>query len=584
MRMRLRTALPLLGLLVLLPGAMLCFAQARSSPMRHGVVFFCPEKPDQAIRELEAIKRSRYSLIKFSSWVWTLPKPDSDLERRAQAVLDWCDGNDMAFFLLHNIQYGNPSEGAGLNDQVLHPERTLPLLEDWARVLRGHRCVMGVILGNEIGPALGTPQEAPEFWRQFREWLAAQHGSLEALNAAWRTHFASFDEVGAPPQDSPGWVDCRRYANLRFAQFYGALFDQGLRPALGEKLFGNKTNLDPFLHRACRRMTMTCWDDLVAQYPLWQIKCAADTTGKPLFNAELHLYSDEYEYFPSPEASRYRYFTSALMGEYLTASFAWGQWNKPQIRRVHSATARILADLARVEQQCRAMASCYQRASLAVLVTEENFYRGHIDQTGRHPLAILYAHMSALGKPWRYLLEDDLVSFNQGTLVVWTTGLKPAAAQALAELPRSVRVVAIGAAPAADEYGRPLAGELQRKLRERLQVVPLNELTAAIGPEPGLPPEYQRVGEVGYLWWSDEKGHYRYPVPYCLLEARCAKTSGGLLLALVNNTQQPQSAPLPWAAGHQVVDLVSGREVPITGQRHLRLGPLGVKLLLLKRR
>jgi len=580
-----RIAVPLLlGLLASLVGAPACRADARPAPMRHGVCFFCPDKEDEAIRQLELLKREGFDLIEFASWVWTLPTPGSALERRARAVLDWCDTHDVAFFLMHNIQWGSPGEGGGLNDQVLHPEKAAPLVEDWARVLRGHRCVIGVILGNEVGPSLGTPQEAPELWRQFRDWLGGQHGSIESLNAAWRTKFADLGDVGVPPEQSPGWADYRRYAHLRFAQFYGALFDGAFRPVLGAKLYGNKTSLDPFLHRACQRMTMTCWDDLMAQYPLWQIKCAADTTGRPLFNAELHLYNDEYEYFPSPEASRYRYFMSALTGEYMTASYAWGQWNKPQIRRVHQATPRILADLRRVEQECRALAAAYQRANLAVLVTEENFYRGHIDRTSRHPLAILYACMSALGRPWRYVLEDDLGSFKRGTLVVWTRGLKPTAARALAGLPPGVLVVAIDAVPQADEYGRPLTDELQRKLRERLQVVPQHRLTAVIGVQPGLPSEYQRLADVSYLWWSNEKGHYRYVVPYCAIEARWAKTPAGLLLALVNNTQQAQSAPLPWVGGYRVVDLATGRELAVPRQRRLRFAPLDVKLFLLKRR
>jgi len=574
----------------LLLGLLLCLAATSrvvgnpAPPMRHGVVFFCPEKPDAAVRELELIKRDGYDLIKFSSWVWTLPKPGSQLERTVQAVLDWCDRNDMSFFLMHNIQYGNPGEGAGLNDQVLHPERTLPLLTDWAHVLRGHPSVMGVILGNEVNFRLGTPQEAPDLWREFRGWLAARHGSIQSLNSAWRTSFAAFDDVGVPPKDSPGWLDCDRYARLRFAQFYGALFDQAFRPSLGEKLYGNKTNPDPFLHRLCARMTMTCWDDLVALYPLWEIKCAADTTGKPLFNAELHLYHDEYEYFPSPAASRYRYFTSALLGEYLTASFAWHQWDKPVIARIHSHTPQIFADLRRVEPLCRAMAHAYQRADLAVLLAEGNWSREDIDQTARWPQAILYAHMSALGKPWRYVLEDDLAAVKRGVVVMWARRLRPDAAQAVVHLPSSVRVIAVGAVPQEDEYGRPLSAQLQAALGRRVEVIPLDGLARAIGPQPGLPPEYQRAGHVGYMWWDDKLGHYRFPVPYCLLEARPVQTAEGLLVAVINNTLLPQRAPIPWARGREVIDAVSGRRVNGRPTDRRVFGPLGVRLFLLKPR
>ncbi len=544
--------------------------------MRHGVVFFCPESPEEAVRQLEGIQRDGFRLIKFASWIWTLPKPGSDLEQRAQTVLDWCDRHDLAFFLLHNIQYGG--EAGGLDKEVMQPELSLPMLEDWARVLRGHPCVMGVILGNEVAPALGTPEQAPRLWAEFRLWLRTQHDSLARLNAAWGTAFASFDAVGVPVEGSPGWVDCRRYARQRFADFYGVLIEQGLRPALGDKLYGSKTALDPFLHRACRQMTVTCWDDVVAQYPLWEVKCAGDTTGKPRFNAELHLYHDAYHFFPSPEQSRYRYLTSALLGECLTASFAWAQWQKPEIQAVHAATPTILADLARTEPLWRQMAAASRQAELRVLVTEENFNRPRLDGEREHPLAQLQAHLSALGKPWRYLLETDLATAERGTLVVWTRGLAPALAQSLVHLPAAVRVLAVDAVPAKDEYGRPLAEDTAAALRTRLRVVPLNGLAEAIGAAPGLPPAYQRVGMVKYWAWAEKRGHYEYEVPCCLLEAYRAEIPSGTLIAVVNNTPAAQTAPLPWAGGKQVTDALTERALDAKELESLAFAPLAVRL------
>ena len=530
-------------------------AETALPPMHHGVVFFCPEQPDEAIRQLETIKRDGFDLLKFASWVWTLPKPGSDLERNAQAVLDWCDRNDMAFYLLPNIQYGSPGEGGGLDDQVLSPEKSLPLLEDWVRVLRGHRSVAGVILGNEVGPSLGSPEQAPALWTQFRQWLAQEHGS-------------------------PGQVDCRRYARQCFARFYGTLLDKGLRTALGDLLYGSKTSLDPFLHRVCRAMSVTCWDDALAQHPLWRIKCAADTIGKPLFNAELHLYHDTYQFFPSPEQSRYRYFTSALLGEYLTASFAWGQWQKPEIQQVHAATPGILTDLRRLQQPLCRLAQAYQRADLAALVTESNYYRPGIDDEQRHPLALLYAHRSALGRPWRYLLENDLDTMTGGTLVVWSDQLTPAVATTLTELPAAVQILAVGALPTSDEYARPLPAATQRALKARLRVMPLAQLASTLTPAPNLPDEYRSVGTVAYKWWSQERGHFQYAVPYCLLEVRQTATAEGTLVAVVNNTTEPQAAPPPWPAQAKVEELTGARETD--GLQRLTLRPLEVRVFAVK--
>lgn len=554
-------------------------------PMRHGVVFFCPDKPDDAVRELEKVKADGFRLIEFASWVWTLPTPGSDVEKRAEAVLDWCDRSDMGFFLMHNIQYGNAAEGAGLDRQVEKPAETAPLLADWARVMKGHPCVVGVILGNEVGPTIGTPTDAPRFWSEFRGWLAARHGTVARLKEAWRTGYSSFDDVGVPPKESPGWIDCRRYANQRFGGFYGYLWRHDLRPGLGERLYGNKTSLDPFLHRACRANTMTCWDDLMAMYPLWRIKCAADTTGKPLFNSELHLYNDEYDYAPLVDKSRYRYLTSGLLGEYMSASFAWGMWRKPEVAAIHKATAGILADLGRAQRWTRLLAEGYEAADVAVMVTENNYQTPatvavETDHEKEHPLGLLYAHMAALGRPWRYVLDEDVRTIARGTVVVWSAGLRGDVAKAIAALPAAVKVVAVNGVPERNEYGRRLAAGVVEKVRRRATMVTLDGLAAAVGAAAGLPEEYRRVGRVKYPWWHPDRGSYDFELPYCLLEARYVDAPQGRIVAVINNTGAAQTAPVPWAAGRRVKDLASGRELSAAEAAGQEFGPLAVRLYL----
>jgi len=552
-------------------------------PMRHGVVFFCPGSEAEALKQLERIKGDGFDMIKFASWIWTLPTPGSSLERRVRRVLDWCDENDMAFFLMHNIQY--EGEGGGLNAGVIHPEGSFKFLNDWARVLKGHPSVLGVILGNEVGPNLGTPKTAPRLWQEFRAWLKSRYGTIQELNSAWRTSYKTFDAVSPPAEYSEGSVDVRRYSRLRFARYYAAYIDGVLRPALGEKLYGEKTWLDPFLHRDCRANTMTCWDDLVAQYPLWSIKCAADTTGKPLFNAEMHLYHDTYAFGPSVELSRYRYFASALLGEYLTASFAWGFWNRSDIAKIHGQTPVILNDLRKAERVCRMIASAYQKSGLAVLVTEENFYRNiqDVDQIKNNPLPVLYARMGSLGKPWRYLMEDDVEALRKGILIVWTRGVSPAVARSILALPESVQVIAVNTVPGEDQFRRKLPEDLAAALVERARVVSLAGLAEAIQPHPDLPGEYRTLTEVPYLSWSPQRGHFSYAVPYCALEARRAESEDGLVVAVINNTPQTRTAPIPWAESRAILDLLANRS--LTGQESGKVSfePLEIKLFLLKK-
>lgn len=60
--------------------------RAAEAPLRHGAVFFCPEDDADAVKQLERIKGDGFHLIKFASWIWTLPTPGSAFERRVRTV------------------------------------------------------------------------------------------------------------------------------------------------------------------------------------------------------------------------------------------------------------------------------------------------------------------------------------------------------------------------------------------------------------------------------------------------------------------------------------------------------------------
>jgi hypothetical protein len=546
-------------------------------PLREGVVFFCPNDNASAISQLEQIRAQGFNLIEFASWAWTLPKAGSQFQKRVSAVLDWCDQNSMAFFLLQNIQYDDQGEGGGLDDQVQTPEKSFPLITDWANILRGHRCVKGVILGNEVSPTLGDPKTSPLMWSQFRTWLKDKYGSITNLNAHWGAVFSSFQDVTEPIPSSPGRLDYDRYAILRFSGFYDALVGKVLKPSMGNLLYGNKTSLDPFLHRACKAMTVCCWDDLNSQFPLWQIKLAADTTGKPLFNSELHLYDDNYNYGPSIQQSRYRYFASALLGEYTTASFAWGQWNKPDIQRIAAATPGILADLRREQGACRTLARAYQTAGIMVLVTQ----RTYIDEmagTGKSILENLYARMGALGEPWRYLLEEDIPHVKKGVLIVPTDYLSLKDAREIMRLPSNVRLYYLSGAPHQDEYLQSLPAAVVRRLQKRGGTISMERLIPLLAHRSTLPSAFRNVGNVSYLGWDPKRGFYEYPVPYCLAQVFQAGTKTGRVLAVVNNSGGNITAPAPWSAKEKVTDILTGVTPHLGMRRSLLLTPFSVLL------
>ncbi len=382
-------------------------AFAENPPLEHGVVFFCPEEANVAIASLEKIKADGYNLIEFASWPWTLPKAGSGLEKAATAVLKWCDSNDFHFFLMQNIQYG--SDGGGLDGEWTDPTKMAYSLSDWLRIMAGHRCVAGVITGNEIGPAGGNPKDTPLWWSAFIDDLKKHHQSIDELNVAWKTHFADFSAVTVPGPDTPGQVDYRRFSLLAFDRYYGAIAEKLCKPVLGDLLYGPKSYGDPLLQRGCTHLSMICWDDAMADYPQWRIKAMGDVsrgTGKPVFNAEIHLHHDTYAYDGSPEKSRYRYFLSAINGEWLSASFAWGQWNKIPWR---IEDPKILGELHRMERYLRAFGT--ETPQVHVIISGP---KAQDDPTMQN----LYTEIATLGCSWEFVCPQDIGKITAGVVYI----------------------------------------------------------------------------------------------------------------------------------------------------------------------
>jgi hypothetical protein len=582
-------ALALLGFSALVagtPGAALAAA-----PRQEGVVFFLPTDGSEAVRQLEAIQADGFNMVKIASWVWTVPTEGSDLRKIVEVVLQWCDTHGMAVWLLHNIQWGSPGEG-GDPEEALDgvSARARDTLAPWVDACRGHSCVTGILLGNEVGPGgRDLFKDRPRFLAAFRQWLAGRHGDIATLNARWGTHYASFDEVELPgdeaaalattadaalPQLPPGAVlsateragdiDVTRFCRAQFAQFYDRIAAEVVSPVLPEVAVGSKGGASPYILDKMPHYGVCSWDDLLANWPLWKIKLLVDTTGLPVFNSELHLYHDTYAFGPSPELSRYRYFTSALMGEWMTASFAWAQWTKPEIAQIHAATPAALRDLARLEPEVRAFND--RTPAFQVLVTE-----GNEEGVEGHPrLELAYAHAAATGLDWAFVADNHLDQVTAPALLVDAPWLTQETAQELAALPAATRLVFVGSIPARDEYGRPPAPGAAQALAARARVIPGWDGLSQAVPALDLPAQYTEMVDDQYLWWSPEKGHYRFPITYPRLEARGAEADGHRYVAIINHTPEAVTAPVPRA-------LVGEGRLDAPGDQ-ITLGPLDVRV------
>jgi hypothetical protein len=266
-------------------------------------------------------------------------------------------------------------------------------------------------------------------------------------------------------------------------------------------------------------------------------------------------------------------------------------WKKPEIATIHKATPASIGETERIAPWMKLLAAGYEAADVAVVVTENNYATPsdvavETDWEPRHPLGLLYAHLATLGRPWRYVIDEDVHEVTRGTVVLWSAGLREDVAKAMVALPAEVKVLAVESVPERDESGRALDAALVERLRKRAKVVSLEGLAAAVGVEAGLPEEYRRVAMVKYPWWGPERGSYDFDLPYCSLEARHVDLREGRLVAVVNNTETAQTAPVPWAEGiargRHVEDLRAGTELSVTDAARQEFGPLAVRLYLCK--
>jgi len=561
-----------------------------------------PDEIEQNIRSIQEIKRQGFPMVSRFFSFWGYPS--------VEKLFNWCDENSFPFVvMIQGCDYVHPRSMWNIEKYAEDPSsaRIVRIGRSWANAIKGHPSVRGVILGNEVRPRIGRLESNPLFWNLIRADLKAQYkNNIGELNRNWSTQYTTFDEIGFPPPGSGGYHDLLQIARRHFIGYYDTLIRDGFKPVLRDSVFycSKHSRPDPFTWRASKEISAASWDDIVAHFPLWVIKASADTTPLPLFNSELHLYHERYDYFGSGALSRYRYLTSALLGEYWTCNFGLVEWTgtKPEVAENHRQALNALQELQSSHQYFRALARAYQEADLNVLVTEENWYYKadeRLQSTIRSkrriisfavnyedtPFGEVYARMSVLGKPWRYYLENDLPYLAQGTLVIWSPALKLRTAQQLADLPGDVRLVFADAIAEKDPYGQPLPAPLIGKLRTRSEVRKMSDLQNAFEPSEIMHPDYQRVVNVSYPSWSGMRGgRYEFDVPYSQLEVRSAKTPEGHLTAIVNNTGEEARAVLPWAdGGFTATDVISGESIaPEQARRERVFSPFEVKLYLLE--
>jgi len=574
-----------------------------------GMIFPVDRGVDTMLAELPTIQEQGFRVICTSARHGDVPDPGSKVRERFDAVLEWCDENEMGFILELVIQYRSPGEIGDVekayNDAVGYVR---PHVELWAETLAGHPCVMAVTLGNEVGagwPEKGTEAEMPNYAAGWRTWVLERHGGLASLNAAWGTSFSDVSEIGFPgnrheldwvgppdrevfvtrPVSDPGSYDLQRFSNFQFGRFYSQIFDHLFRPVLGEIGYACETMSDPYLYRDFPGASMLTWDIVAANYPPWVLKVFADTDPRPAYNSEFHVYHDAVDHWAmsggewkgsSAELTRYRYMMDVLSDQWINTMFMFRDFNKPDVAAVHAETPNTLREISRLEPEIRRLNHATRTSRTGVLVTEAMWrFSRSIEWNCSPPLERAYAGMAATGRPWRYVLDIDLAREAAGleTLVAWTHDRMPEESiDAILALPESVQVVWVGPWPTSTEYGRPLPPQQINKLAARCRQVAFEDQLVDSMADSRLSSFYRTRVEIPLRWWNPDKDWIVTMAKNVRVEARRTAADDGedLIVALINHTGDPvmlpSETPLPWFddSSMEATDITGVEPSPVT--------------------
>ena len=590
-----------------------------------GIIFPLTDNVEEMLEELRLIQRNGFRCINLPVRHTDVPCPGSPLRKRVEAVLAWCDQNDMGLLAELVIQYRSPGEigdiEKGYVDAVGYVR---PHVEHWLDTFEGHRSVLGVTLGNEVGPGYPnaeTEQSAPRYTAGFRQWLQQKHGSLAGINRAWGTNYSQLSQIRFPTtrheiawvgptgdevfvvrsHDEPGFFDSRRYAQVQFGRFYSNIFDGLFRPALGDLAYASETLTDPYLYRVFPGASVLCWDIVVGNYPPWLLKVFLDTDPRPAFNSEFHTYHDNVTHWqwsggkwrgPSAELTRYRYLLDALTGQWVTTLYLFRDFNKPEIASIHARTPDTLREIARLEPVIRRFNHATRASQIGVLVTEPlwHFSRS-IQWHYSPPLERAYAALAATGQSWRYVLDVDLGGEAEKlhTLVVFSFDQIPTASiEMILTLPARIEVLWIGALPTQTEYRQPLPATLIDALRNRVRVYESDASAEAALIErlrhPDLPKRYRERLEVPMRWWNPDKDWIVSRMQNVRVEARHAYGPDiAPVIALINHTGDPvvigTGVDLPWfdPGKQRAFDITDERVREVERSTSVGLGPFGIR-------
>ncbi len=189
----------------------------------------------------------------------------------------------------------------------------------------------------------------------------------------------------------------------------------------------------------------------------------------------------------------------------------------------------------------------------------------------------LYTEIAGLGCSWEFVAPEDVARIAGGAVYIPAeTDLALDACEALAKLPGEVNIVLANPDALHDEYGRPLPDALMKVIAAR--ACPQFGASHLMKDDAArLTAPYNERTEVGYLAWSPERGHYRYPVPYPKLEAMRVRYANGWLVAVISHGPKV-TAKLPWLGDSSAITELTGSAAAIDPAADQTFDPFAVRL------
>ena len=438
----------------------------------------------------------------------------------------------------------------------------------------------------------------------FAKWAKEKHGTLDTLNRRWGTDYESWDELkGELPRpnlertgeiygtddkgyqwslhspfrgkDEAAFLDVYRCAREAWAKYYDRRIREMKKYLPKDRFYyATKSDKDPYIQRASEEFNSAGHDHGPGKYAPAELQILVDTVqiavGNPAWNNEDHMYNHQYS---TPRRVRYDIFTKYLKGQFQSTAYEWTRaWRKKHVWGQHPADARARFNAAantrnRISQHedvFRAFLEARSEAGITVLVTEGNRqWRGYYPRPEKSKLGgavKAYSYVGALGRPWKYVLDRDVSAEHvEDVIIIDAPWLTNDTIERISELPDDRRIIAIGKLPDINEYGEALPEEAYNEVQQRATVLEdWSALSEEVPPAEGLMEPYTRPSEATFWMWGRFRGRprwsYMMPVPH--LEVRRVEHDGKLYVAVANHRDRKISAPIPWAEGREVRNLM----------------------------